>query len=458
MNALWPWVALVLTTFAVFAHVRSLPTVPKWGWSRLAPGMAAAVLAVVAGLGPAMPWREPLVALFVGLAASLLLFDLPAGDSLAGRVASIGVAAVLLAVFFRETVTTPGVIFGFLAGVGGGAAVAALVSGSWSSSDTATALSIGAFASLLGAAGPGDKAAATGAVLLFGGLVAGLVGWALGLFVRSWPSWAPGLFAAAAFTGAGVFLGQRYFFMGDIAVLVAVGALAALVTGVVLGGEGPAPRAWAFGLSAVVWLGVATVAFSFRQGYGMAVCGLSGAIVALLLGQRGVLAAMAPIVALAAMRALRETLPDATRAFDIGQHYALIGLILGPTVLLTGLAWARDTAHRRDWLPTALVGAVAAATAVIGVMFLGDKGSIGLVVGFALAPALAGMVGLSAPGAAAAGTGLACASLASLTALGGSGEIGRDMKVTLLVGSAVVAALLLGTAWALSRRDERSPA
>jgi hypothetical protein len=455
MTSFWPWVALVLTSLALVVHVRSRPSVPDWRWGRVLPGAAIVALAVVVGSGPVTPWREPLAALLVGLASSLLLFDLPAGDSLPGRTASIGAACLVLAVCFRETVAMPGVIFGFLAGAGGGAAIAAVVSGSWSSHDTFIALYVGALGSLLGAAGPGDKAAAVGSVLLFGALAAGVAGWVVSQAARSWPSWIPAMVAWAAFVGAGVLFGQRYFQMTDVATLVAVGAAAALVTGAVVGGDGLPSRPWAFGLSAIVWLGVATVAFSVRQGFGMAACAIAGTSVALLLGHRRVLAAMAPLLALVAMRALRETLPDAARAFDIGQHYALIGLIAGTTVALSGLAWAREAASRRDLPSTILVGAAAALAATVGVLFLGDKGSMGLVVGFALSPVFAGFVGLSAPGAVAAGTGLACASLAAMTSVGAVGEIDRDAKVALLLSASAAAAVLIGTAWLLSRRDTK---
>jgi hypothetical protein len=136
-------------------------------------------------------------------------------------------------------------------------------------------------------------------------------------------------------------------------------------------------------IAAVIAVSIATIAFGFAKGTGMALA--LGAMVSILLGcgNRTALLAIAPLFGLVLYRLLKEINNDSTRALDIGQHYALLGVMLGALIPLLPTNWIQRTGSKGGigafiWSILILSGPV-----FIAVM-LGEKGSIGFVAGLGL--------------------------------------------------------------------------
>ena len=136
-------------------------------------------------------------------------------------------------------------------------------------------------------------------------------------------------------------------------------------------------------IAAVIAVSIATIAFGFAKGTGMALA--LGAMVSILLGcgNRTALLAIAPLFGLVLYRLLKEINNDSTKALDIGQHYALLGVMLGALIPLLPANWVQRTGSKGGigafiWSILILSGPV-----FIAVM-LGEKGSIGFVAGLGL--------------------------------------------------------------------------
>jgi len=139
-------------------------------------------------------------------------------------------------------------------------------------------------------------------------------------------------------------------------------------------------------LGGMITLGLATYAFSIAQSFGLSVVLASAGLAWVILGRLDLLLVLGPLVGLLGFRTLRIAFPDVTRAFDIGQHYALIGVTLGVGAILVGLeCW--QVLQSRGRLGQLLGGVLALALGAVvlfGLMFLGVKGGVGLMVGLGL--------------------------------------------------------------------------
>ncbi|HVL38471.1 MAG TPA: hypothetical protein VM328_03675, partial [Fimbriimonadaceae bacterium] len=144
------------------------------------------------------------------------------------------------------------------------------------------------------------------------------------------------------------FLANRFIFIGDVFTLFFGGALIALVIGWM--SPDAEDSLFRFLLAALVWIGVATVAFALRRGFGVSMCLLGALSGCLLMSNRRALLSLGPLVALAIYRLFREAYPDARQAFDIGQHYAMIGLLVGVLLPLLPLEWERAYPMARSWI------------------------------------------------------------------------------------------------------------
>jgi len=151
--------------------------------------------------------------------------------------------------------------------------------------------------------------------------------------------------------------------------------------------------ALAFLMSAVIWIGVATLAFSYSRGFGMTIA-LVGAISTLLLiGNVRALLSAGPLLGLVFYRVLREAFPAATRALDIGQHYAVIGLAFGLTLALLPVDWLKLRSRLTGLAPWGrALWVIALCLLPVGLsVVLGAKGMVGFVAGLGFAALIEGI-------------------------------------------------------------------
>ena len=207
-----------------------------------------------------------------------------------------------------------------------------------------------------------------------------LVTFAVG-FIKVWPTtWLKSLICGLAAGVLGYLIAERVVHLHESAICAGLGALVAWISDLALDSEetGVGRRT----LVGVMWIAVSTVCFGFAHGFGIAIClAVGGAYFAMVQCDAGLLC-LGPALGLAIVRVLRELHPDASRALDLGQHYAIVGLAVGLAVPLlvneiggtkksglSGIGWA----------------ILAMMVPAISLTLTGAKGAYGLVVGLGLA-------------------------------------------------------------------------
>lgn len=447
--SLWAVVALgVICAVVGLAWLK--PSKPYFGGSLwFLDGLAlAAILALAWAVGAHAPAAPVLVGLAGGLILGAVLARFDHVLDARGIVASAGLVLVGLAIayVFAPGGEAPlGLALGFvLAGLAGsyqGRAGVGALAGAWAFAASAAA-GVGSFvegAGSLNATGMWLCACLTFAALL--GAIAARAGRLLS-----------GALMALVFL-AGVWLvALRILHLRDLGVLVSAGLVGGLV--VAWSFKPGRPQSIQVLLSALVFLGMATMAFSLRRGYGIALVGVGATSAALLVGRGGLLALLSPLSALALYRWFRELHPDTSRAFDIGQHYSLVGLVGG---MLLGVAWQQYASLRArptslGMLGSAAVGLASAAIAVAAVVLLGPKGTVGVLIGAGLSPI---WIALAGRASASAWLNAALISLVVVMAYAGSAAFG-DFEPFTRLGIAVVATLIATLLWVVAALVSRS--
>jgi hypothetical protein len=99
-------------------------------------------------------------------------------------------------------------------------------------------------------------------------------------------------------------------------------------------------------LGAVIAIGVGTVGFGLERGAGMACALVAAGGLLICLGNRFGSLVLGPLFGLVLFRVLREAHPDVSRALDIGQHYTMLGVVLGAVLPLMPSDWLKREAWR----------------------------------------------------------------------------------------------------------------
>lgn len=189
-------------------------------------------------------------------------------------------------------------------------------------------------------------------------------------------SWLVTSFAAAVLLIVGGVVASKYF--SEIAIMIP--AIAGSIAGVVVVGFAKEfPTRLAMMGTALVWLAVAT--FGFQQGRALGigvalVCGLT--IWAVAGTNRIPLIASLPAIGLLIFRLFRAIYPDVSVAIDLGQHYAIVGFVVGATLVLALTTWFDI---RRTPLSEALFVAGMALSLLTATILLGAKGAVGMLLG-----------------------------------------------------------------------------
>lgn len=138
------------------------------------------------------------------------------------------------------------------------------------------------------------------------------------------------------------------------------------------------------GIASIIGIGLATIAFGFAKGAGIAFSLVASGGMLLALGNQRALLALGPLVSIVFYHVLREAGTGATRALDIGQHYALLGIALGVVFPLIPSDWLKRQGAKAAG-GAFLWALIVFAAAPIVIVMLGTKGAIGFVSGLGLA-------------------------------------------------------------------------
>jgi hypothetical protein len=212
-----------------------------------------------------------------------------------------------------------------------------------------------------------------------------------------------------------------------------------------------------FALAAALWLAVAVEAYTRRRGLGMSFALLGGASISILLGNRRALLALAPLAGLVFYHLFREAYPDASRALDINQHYAMVGVFAGAVLPLIAVEWlstSRPTMLGRGLWAAAVWVALLLGVPMAGVILLGPKGAAGYLVGLGMAAAIQGLKGAKYVMSLSISMGLAAAMALAYGWLGSTIDMTREVKGGLL-GRILLDVLALAVLVALLSRDRR---
>lgn len=400
MNTAFP---LIATAVAIAALALSKPPESK----ARASSPIGAIILILISLGAGIYWREGYQNL------------LPAAASFAGAVA----LAVVLRILEGVRTPSPAAALGFAAAVGGFitwldpsyrdtvqlAAIAGLAMGAWMTGgfkdrEIPLPAAVAGFSMVVLAADfMGNRAmqnepgSTTGTMFALAAAIAAFV--AL-LSTRSSKEDSSRLGALSSVVAVAILLVLGYVVGGRLvesqeAWMIFDGAvLSALVLHWVIRPDGK-DDSFAFLIGAVIWIGIATLSFSFYKGYGMAIAAAGAVLTLLMLGNTRALLSTGPLIGLTFYRVLRESHPDAVRALDIGQHYAVIGVAFGAATALLPAEWMTrrssdsmtSVAGRLLWC--FVLGLIPVAMAVV----LGAKGMVGFVAGLGFAALIEGLRG-----------------------------------------------------------------
>ncbi len=364
-------IAVALTLLARYMSDEVETGHPKIEIPRILALVAVAVVGVliVAKYGSEKDRMGLEVGLIIGVLGALL------GEIYGGKFAPIGVGVTMAAAL--HMLSTPSLEPAQIALLAGGAIGALTVgrNGAFVASIVAAVCVSGDFLGSYWSSIP--AASLLGSTLGLAGLVGAIISMAL---PKGSDILRPLTISAVLIVGG--FLSTRSLGDMNLTYVIMVGAAAGVVVHLLLpDGENDVTR---IALAAVIAISVATIAFGFAKGTGMAMA--LGAIVSILLGcgNRTALLAIAPLFGLVLYRLLKEANNDSTKALDIGQHYALLGVMLGAVVPLLPTEWVQRTGSKGGigaflWAMLILSGPVFVA------VMLGEKGSVGFVAGLGLA-------------------------------------------------------------------------
>ena len=360
MNNLLPVLALALAAVPIFASARESGA-ERPSWARIIAALALTAVAAVAAVRLAKPAETS--AAVIGLGLGLVATTAAACIRSSRAAWAIGVAAStavpLLAGPQPSTAHFALVSAALLGAIVGGAGTMAAV-----------AAAVTSAATYLATARMDHAAAPT-----IAGIVALAAAAGLAIPAKS-PLVARALPGLGAVLAAG-FLSIRTTSEPAILLTTALGVVAAAIVLFVVPEDAPADGLRT-GIAALVWLGVATVAFGLLRGLGMALA-LMGALAVLLPSNAGrAKLTLGPLVGLVLYRLLREAQPDVSRALDIGQHYALVGLMLGLIVPLLPSEIAEDDRTPFLW------GLLALGLPALVILVFGGVGAVGFIAGLGL--------------------------------------------------------------------------
>jgi hypothetical protein len=442
LDSLLPWVAIAVGVLSVFGSSWGVKSTEDDGTPTAFPA-AAALLAILLAYAAALLFRSQLrdgLEIAHGIAIGAIGTCLAARGDKGGQAtaAALGVATaaagliLLLPVEMRQSLWL---------GAASGAGAMLLLGGGRQGLSATWALGMFAGASVLSSYRDGIERA--GSLPAIVGVFALIVLFAIRLMpMGKYVKW---LGAGLLLVGAAALIAQRYLFLGA-ALNVAVGAVAsAAIVAYILEShsrEAIAPVA----ICAFIWLAWGTIAFGLLQGLGLAISALfAGAFLVCVGSSRG-LAAATVLVALLFYRIFLEAFPTDSRAIEVSQHYAVMGIVAGcllPTLMAT---WKGRICQRFDsgmrMVAAVITGLILVALIVAADFILGSRGTVGMLIGLCVAPVVSAMGGSQKIGATAAIGSLGATIVLLFGFVAPNLLIERELKIQIL-GWTIAAAILL---------------
>ena len=191
----------------------------------------------------------------------------------------------------------------------------------------------------------------------------------------------------ALFSGAAYLLFRKLELSSTLSTLFVASAAVSLLVAWFTRGEEALSRVV---MGAILWIAVATAAYGYDRGFGMSIALMAGIGTSIALNKPRALLCLGPLVAIVIYRVFWQLHPESDRGFDIGQHYALMGLLLGALTPILAGEWLRSEAAsvRLAWLAAILWILLMAAAPVPVAIAFSDKGIVGYLIGLGLAPVL----------------------------------------------------------------------
>lgn len=221
-------------------------------------------------------------------------------------------------------------------------------------------------------------------------VIADLISAPVGLFLAKSSKWlrlAAPVLLFALFSGAAYLLFRKLELSNTLSTLFVASAAVALLVAWFTRGEEALSRVV---MGAILWIAVATAAYGYDRGFGMSIALMAGVGISIALNKPRALLCLGPLVAIVIYRVFWQMHPESDRGFDIGQHYALMGLLLGALTPILAGEWLRSEAAsvRLAWLAAILWILLMAAAPVPVAIAFSDKGIVGYLIGLGLAPVL----------------------------------------------------------------------
>lgn len=453
-----PWVALLLVIAFALAPRPKGAARPDWRATLAAEGFGysaalAGGIACLVGLGfePAQPFAVPAA---IGFLAALVMRIIEAARPASNFMHATpwAMAAFVVGILERPMGPLAWIAIGF------GACSGAMVLGA--SRPTAGSKAPALFglaviligsAGLLGVIGTPGRAAHAGVVWALAIAVACGIGAAVRTFGSERAAPYARIVPVVLLLLLAKPLADSYFETSEMLMVISLALLAACVAGWSDTDDGRGVMTPMLG--AIAWIAVATIAFAQMKGYGVALAALAAVGALTALGSFRAIHVMMPLFALALFRVFRQLHPETIRALDLGQHYAIIGILAGILLVLGPIEWVRTRSEERGMrtgLGAALLGIGVFIALAGGVVLLGAKGAGGLIIGFGLAGLVARLQGSKSLTAGAWGAALALsvvlayAPLQAILDLTREEKLGWLMRVGIAAAVPIVVALVVG--------------
>lgn len=394
LNQWLPWAVLALAALAVFAKPdrsdqQADPARKKAAHASGGIALAFGILLAVLGYGLAskLPTADAAGAgLFLGILVSVVCGFLGSRfdwrDSNPVAPVAFGAAAIALAKFAPPSDANIGAI-GAAAGLALGAQIVASAPSRW----PPLAAIAGGFALLansLGSFAAGERGGMAGVAIVAGFALVGALARVATANRESGNRVLQIAITIVAGLAATYLVATRIVFMSDVFTIAVASAIAAVVTILIVREEDSGSAGSV--LAAILWVGVATYAFSMRKGFGISVSlATAGTILALAGSWRGLLS-LGPMAALVVYRCFREIYSSDARGLDIAQHNALIAVLVGFGLVALMSEWSRsrDAANVRSAIASVLWCVIFLVFPVLAGVVLGGKGYVAAFAGLGI--------------------------------------------------------------------------
>ncbi len=468
MTIVWlPWAAIAIGVASLFVRRRSDEDSGAGANPASLAIVTVALLAALFALSKLSKEGESVMLTLYGVAAGSvagMALALGLGSFIKKAVSSAGfafgalaVAGASLAIAHSVKPTEwPLVLFGLVLGLGGCAWASAGSSAGSVTASAALGAAVVAAADQLGRLGPGNHAAQAGTAFA---LVAGIAS-ALALGVLEGDSkkqkLAP-IVITLLLAGGGWLVTQRVLELKTIWQALTAGAAAATIVNWLLPDDDNG--SFGFVLSTLIWLGIATLGFGMAKGFGMAVACLGAVCVLTSVRNGRALLSMGPLLGLVLYRIFRELFADTGRALDIGQHYGLIGLLVGAAMPILAWEWwqaSKDQENAKRSICYGLWAVLLVGFPVLITMMLSSKGYVGWIAGLGLSGVILGLKGERSSTPLAFSLGVASLSAVCYKPLQDYINLTREQKVVTLGWSFGIFIVLAALIWFLSMRNSES--